>query len=100
VSDPASAPRPPGRPRDLFFFTHPERWPAWPLLPVVRRRGGGIDLGVLYDFRGTRGECGYSATVFRCNLFALPATLAEFVALPRECFDTPEEMAAAGWAVD
>jgi hypothetical protein len=28
--------------RDLFFFTHPEKWPTWPFLPVVRR------LGVLY----------------------------------------------------
>ena len=22
-----------GGARDLYFFTHPERWPTWPLLP-------------------------------------------------------------------
>ena len=100
MSSPESPPRPAG-PRDLFFFTHPERWPAWPFLPVVRRRAGGAtECGLLYDFRGTGGPTGFSSTVFVCNLFLLPPTLEEFLALPREVFDAPEEMAAAGWVID
>jgi hypothetical protein len=30
----------------------------------------------------------------------LPRTEEQFLALPRETFDTPEEIAAAGWRVD
>ena len=87
--------------RDLLFFRTPALWPTWPFLPVVRRRpGGGTDLGVLYDARGTSGRCGYSATVFVTNLLLMPPTEAEFLALPREVFDTPEEIAEAGWVVD
>ena len=39
-------------------------------------------------------------TVFLGNVFLLPRTEAEFLDLPLEVFDTFEEMAAAGWAVD
>ncbi len=93
-------PRPAG-PRDLFFFTHPEHWLTWPFLPVVRRHDDGtLDCGVLCDLRNSQGLYGYSSTVFRTNLFTLPTTLAEFLALPRQMFDRPEEMAAAGWVVD
>ena len=51
---------------------------------------------MLYDFRGTGGPTGFSSTVFLANVFLLPPTLEEFLALPREVFDAPEEMAAAG----
>ena len=34
------------------------------------------------------------------NLFLMPQTEAELLALPKEVFDTPDEMAAAGWCVD
>jgi len=64
VSTPESPPRPAG-PRDIYYFTHPERWPAWPFLPVVRRHAGGAtDCGLLYDFRGTGGPTGFRSTVF------------------------------------
>ena len=100
MSTPESPPRPAG-PRDLFYFTHPEHWPAGPFLPVVRRHpDGATDCGLLYDFRGTGGPTGFSSTVFVCNLFLLPPTLEEFLALPREVFDTPEEVGAAGWVID
>jgi hypothetical protein len=46
------------------------------------------------------GLTGLSATVFVANMFALPATLTEFIALPHETFDSDEEVAAAGWCVD
>jgi hypothetical protein len=89
------------RPRDLYYFAHPELWPAWPFLPMSRRRtDGDLDLGLLCDWRGLSGRTGYSATVFLCNLLFIPRTEAEFLALPKEVFDTPEEIAAAGWVVD
>ena len=50
--------------------------------------------------RGTSGPYGFSATVFLTNLFLLPKTLDEFLALPKEVFDTAEEVGAAGWVVD
>jgi hypothetical protein len=88
------------RARHLLFLTTPALWPAWPFLPLVRRAAGAEELGVLFDARGACGLLGYSATVFRANLFCLPATLAEFLALPREVYDAAEEVAAAGWAID
>ena len=33
-------------------------------------------------------------------LFQLPATFTAFFALPKEVFDTAEELIAAGWSVD
>lgn len=87
--------------RDLYFFNHPEEWTTWPFLPVVRRRADGeMDCGVLYDALHATGRTGYSCTVVLSNLFLLPETEVELLALPREVFDTPEELAAAGWVVD
>lgn len=91
----------PATQRDLLFFTTPELWPNRPLLPVVRRHpDGSLDCGLMYDCRGATRLAGLSATVFLCNLFLLPRTLDEFLTLPREVYDTPEEVAAAGWRVD
>jgi hypothetical protein len=91
------------RPRDLLFFTTPALWPRWPFLPLVRRRASQPDdpeLGVLYDAAGSSGTYGYSSTVFLANVFCLPAAEARLLALPRYVYDTPEEMAEAGWTVD
>ncbi len=87
------------RDRTVLFLCTPALWPCWPFLPVVRRTADGEELGVVFDARTTR-LTGYSATVFRCNLFALPPSLAAFLALPREVFDTAEELADGGWRVD
>lgn len=98
-SPPAQTPRL----RDLIFFRHPKLWPLWPFLPVSRPGPEGGDekeLGVLYDALGVSGTYGYSATVFLANLFLLPRTEPELLALPRRVYDTPEEMAADGWIVD
>ncbi len=90
-----------GGPRDLFFFTHPDRWPQWPVLPVVRRHpDGAMDCGVLYDFVNTSGRRGFSATVLLCNVFLLPDTEEGLLALPREVYDSPDELVGAGWTVD
>ena len=87
--------------RDLIYFRTPSLWKTWPYLPVIRRRPDAeMDCGVLYDFQGTSGLCGYSATVFITNLFTMPRTMETFLALPKEVFDTPEEIGEAGWVVD
>jgi hypothetical protein len=86
--------------RDLLYLSTPALWPCWPLLPVVRRCKGGEELGLVCDVMGLCGRTGYSATVFLANLFEIPPGLDEFLALPREAFDTPEEVRAAGWTVD
>jgi hypothetical protein len=97
--DPAAGLR--GRRRDLYYFSRPRAWPLWPFLPVVRRRPGAEEeLGLLFDALGACGLAGHSATVFLSNLFLVPATLDEFLALDREAFDTPEEVADAGWSAD
>ncbi len=89
----------PVRDRTVLFVATPSLWPAWPFLPVVRRSKGQEELGVMFDSRFA-GVTGYSATVFATNLFVLPATLNQFLALPHETFDTAEELADAGWRVD
>ena len=94
-------PRLEGPARDLYFFRHPSQWPQWPYLPVVRRKAGDeTELGVLYDFAQTSGRTGYSATVFLSNMFFLPDTEEKLLEVPKEVFDTFEEMSAAGWTVD
>ena len=87
------------RDRTVLFLSNPALWPAWPFLPVVRRGRGTEELGVVFDARSAR-LTGYSATVFACNLFALPPDFEAFLALPKDVFDGAEELADAGWRVD
>lgn len=87
--------------RNLVFFRTPSLWQVWPFLPVMRRRPGlEMECGLLYDAKTQSGLLGYSATIFLCNLFLLPRTLEEFLALPKEVHDTPDEVYDAGWRVD
>lgn len=86
--------------RHRLVLTTPAAWPAWPFLPVARRTGDALELGVLFDALRACGLAGYSATVFFCNLFTLPPTFAAFLALPKEVFDTADEVLEAGWRVD
>jgi hypothetical protein len=68
---------------------------------VIRHRPDGeLDYGVLYDAYHASGRTGFTATIFLTNIFLLPAQLDEFLQLPREMFDTAEELALAGWRVD
>jgi hypothetical protein len=87
--------------RHLLFLAKPALWPAWPFLPLMRRRPGrDEECGLPFDALHFRGQPGPSATVFLGNLFALPPELEQFLALPRESFDTPEEVYDAGWRID
>ena len=86
--------------RHLAWMTSPTRWPLWPFLPVIRTNGDTLDLGVLFDARHALGLIGLSATVFQTNLFLIPRQLETLLALPKETFDTAEEVLAAGWRVD
>ena len=89
------------RHRNLLFFTTPELWGCWPFLPLVRRTPGREEeCGLLCDVLGLGGPTGFAATVISCNLFLVPPGLDELLALPREVFDLPEEVFAAGWRVD
>ena len=86
--------------RNVLLMAEPGLWPAWPFLPLVRRKAGEDDeCGLLYDAFGRDGRTGFSATVFLCNLFLLP-TQEEFFGLPREVYDAAEEVYLAGWRVD
>ncbi len=88
-------------PRDLLYFGQPDLWPLRPFLPVMRYPvEGPREYGVLYDAVHASGTYGYSSTVWFTNLFDLPATEAEFLALPHHCYDNPEELASDGWVID
>jgi hypothetical protein len=87
------------RERTVLFLSIPALWPSWPFLPVVRRARGFEELGVVFDARAA-GMTGFSSAVVLTNLFLLPPTLDEFLALPREVFDSVEEVADAQWRVD
>ena len=97
----ADAPRP-VRQRDLLVMRNPQLWSKWPFLPVIRPSKNGEDpeLGVLYDARAVSGTYGFSATVFKVNLFLLPDTEAQLFAGPKQVYDTIDELVTDGWSVD
>ena len=87
--------------RDIHLMASPALWPTWPFLPVVRVTAGGeTECGLLYDCWHVARRPGYSATVFLCNLFALPRTEPEFLAAPKRVYDTAAELLDDGWRVD
>lgn len=100
MTPPAHTPRK-ATPRDLLFLATPKLWPTWPFLAVVRYRpDGDTDCGVLYDAYHVSDKTGYGCTVFVTNIFLMPTAEEELLALPKEVFDTVEELAEAGWVVD
>ena len=87
--------------RNLLFMSTPQLWPLWPFLALMRRRPGcEEECGLLYDIFHINGLTGYSCTVFLSNIFFTPSSQEEFLLLPKEVYDTVEEMYAAGWRVD
>lgn len=85
--------------RTVLFLTTPALWAHWPFLPLVRRKDGREELGVVFDARAA-GLLGYSSTVYFGNVFCLPTEFEQFLALPHETHDSADEVAAAGWSVD
>ncbi len=74
---------------------------TWPFVPLVRRKPGcEPECGVLYDCWTVARRGGFSATVFIANLFLMPRTEDGFLTLPREVYDSAEEVVTAGWRVD
>src|SRR5436305_249231 len=87
--------------RDLYFMINPALWPTWPFLPLIRRTmTDEIEVGLLCDVERLFNLTGFRCTIFLSNIFALPATLEEFMSLPRQVLDTFEEVIEAGWRVD
>jgi len=87
--------------RNLLFLTTPELWQTWPFLPVMRKRPGcEQEYGVVCDLLHFSGRAGFSASVFLCNIILMPQTEPEILQLPREVFDSAEEVYAAGWRID
>ncbi len=87
--------------RNLLFMTRPALWPAWPFLPLMRRRPGREEeCGLLYDAFSMSCKTGLSATVYLVNLFCVPSDENALLALPRETYDLPEEVYDAHWRVD
>jgi len=87
--------------RNLLCLSTPTLWGMWPFLPLMRRcQGQEEDYGLLYDALHVSDTPGYSAAVILSNLFMLPPTEQELLALPKETFDNPEEIYAAGWRTD
>jgi len=87
--------------RDLHLMGEPSLWTWWPFLPLVRCHPGcRTDYGVLFDAQAVCGVTGYRCTIYLSNLVTLPRKLDQFLALPKEVFDTFDEIVAAGWRVD
>jgi hypothetical protein len=85
----------------MLFLSEPSLWPAWPILPLVRRRPGSDDeCGFLFDFEKVYGRAGFTSTVFLGNIFEMPASHEELLQLSREVYDGAEEVYAAGWRID
>ena len=97
-----------GRDRHLLILDTPPLWPAWPFLPLIRRTAGRDEYGLLYDPAITAWDAQSDSahtthrrtSVVFANLFLLPATEAEFLALPQQQYESPATMYADGWQVD
>ena len=76
----------------------PDRWPAWPYLPVKRGHLPDADLGIVLASETT--VLGDHPTVYLINLFALPRTPDEWAAAPKMTYPSAEAMVADGWVVD
>lgn len=89
------------REQTMYFLAHRREWGLWPFLPLVRRSRGCLPTnGVLFDAMGSRSMPGFEHTIFLVNVYELPETLKELLAVPREVFSSAEQIIDAGWVVD
>jgi hypothetical protein len=76
------------------MIQNPTLWPRWPFLPVKRWVGHDLQCGLIEACTGRL------TWVRIANLWGLPKTRAEFDALPKHEYPTPEALIADGWVVD
>jgi hypothetical protein len=87
--------------RQMLYLGEPSLWPAWPLLPLVRRRPGRAEeYGFLFDLRKFNHPENSTSTVFLGNIFEMPANRQELLRLPQEDYADAEAVYAAGWRID
>jgi hypothetical protein len=79
---------------DLVMMQHPEQWPRWPKLPVVRRSEFKKNTGVLLEL-GFHDDV--KPTVYLINLFDPILKLSDIEQIKYESFDA---LIADGWHVD
>lgn len=72
------------------------RWPRWFFLPVKRWVGHDLQCGVLH--RQHPGPV--RPQVVRANIFNLPQTREEFLALPKHDYGSFDSLLDDGWEVD
>lgn len=79
---------------DKEMIENPLNWPRYPFLPVKRYRKPGelADCRVIWVGARTR--------LVEANLFALPKTKEDFLALPYTEYANIEAVLADGWVVD
>lgn len=71
------------------FIKNPNKWPAWPALPLKRRTTGEMETAYLW------GDPVVPIKVYKGNIWSIKAEdpiIGEF--------DSVEELLAAGWEVD
>jgi hypothetical protein len=89
------------------MMSSPEKWPAYPLLPLRNDRKLGSDgfpaLGLLYDAKGVSGKDGLQTTVFLVNLLFIGSVIRseeDFLRQPHQTYPSFDPLLAAGWRVD
>ena len=80
--------------KHIDYIKNIKRWNTWPFCPVMKKGEKDIDnvYGVIHVENLT--------TIKKANLFILPPTKQEFLALDGWTYDTVEKMVTDGWEVD
>lgn len=78
------------------FICNPDRWPAWPLLPIKRNtsKADGPECCILFATEKPW------EVVYDCNLFDLPTTIGEMKKRVKYKYDSVDSLLADGWIVD
>ena len=88
--------------RDLMFVSTPSLWSLHPYLPVIRRSAAGDHQQLRRRLRRPRRNRPVRILINgpARNLFAMPETEAELLALPKIVYDTYDELLDDGWVID
>jgi len=79
--------------RDVSMIKDPNMWPRWPALPMKKLLGRQIKCGYIIDD-------GKKPDIIIGSIFDIPRDPILLKALPREEYDSAEEVSADGWRVD